>query len=91
MKKYYLLLIFISAALSGCSTLNTDPIPDPEESWNVERIYSEATKALENEDYTKAIKYFDLIEARFPFGEYAQQSLMDSAYTHYEAGEPEKA
>jgi outer membrane protein assembly factor BamD len=91
MKKYYLLIIFTLAALSGCSTLNTDPIPDPEESWNVERIYSEATKALENEDYTKAIKYFDLIESRFPFGEYAQQSLIDSAYTHYEAGEPEKA
>ena len=91
MKKYYLMFIFILIALSGCSTLNTDPIPDPEESWNVERIYSEATKALENEDYANAIKYYSLIEARFPFGEYAQQSLMDSAYTHYKSDEPEKA
>ena len=91
MKKHYLLFIFILTVLSGCSTLNTDPIPDPEESWNVERIYSEATKALENEDYANAIKYYSLIEARFPFGEYAQQSLMDSAYTHYKSDEPEKA
>ncbi len=89
--KNYLLLVFILIALSGCSTLNTTPIPDPEENWSVERIYSEATKALEYEDYATAIKYFNLLEARFPFGEYAQQSLMDSAYTHYKADEPEKA
>ena len=91
MKKFYLVLIFVLTALSGCSTLNTDPIADPEESWSVERIYSEATKALEYEDYEKAIKYFGLIEARFPFGEYAQQSLMDSAYSYYESDQPEKA
>jgi outer membrane protein assembly factor BamD len=91
MKKYYLLLLFVLTPLSGCSTFNTDPLPEPEENWAVERLYSEAKKALDNEDYTTAIKYYSLLEARFPFGEYAQQSLIDSAYTHYKADHPEDA
>ena len=91
MKKYYILLILSLIALSGCSTFNTAPLPEPEDSWAVERIYSEAKKALENEDYPTAIKYFSQLEARFPFGEYAQQSLIDSAYAYYKADDPENA
>jgi len=91
MKKYYILLIISLTALSACSTFNTDPLPEPEESWAVERLYSEAKKALEDEEYPVAIKYYSLLEARFPFGEYAQQSLIDTAYAQYKADEPENA
>jgi outer membrane protein assembly factor BamD len=91
MKKYYLLLILALTSLSGCSTFNTDPIPDPEDGWAVERLYSEAKKALDDEEYPIAIKYYNLLEARFPFGEYAQQSLIDTAYAHYKADDPENA
>ena len=91
MKKYYIPLIISLTAFSGCSTFNTDPLPDPEESWAVERVYSEAKKALKDEDYPTAIKYYNLLEARFPFGDYAQQSLIDSAYAHYKADDPENA
>ena len=31
------------------------------------------------------------MEARFPFGEYAQQALLESAYAHYKNDEPESA
>lgn len=91
MKKYYLLFLFVLTALSGCSTFNTAPLPEPEENWSVERLYSEAKKSLDGEDYTTAVKYYSSLEARFPFGEYAQQSLLDSAYAHYKNDEPETA
>ena len=91
MKKYFIPLIVALTTLSGCSSLNTDPLPAQEEGWGVEQVYSEAKKALDNEDYSTAIKYYNLLEARFPFGDYAQQSLIDSAFAHYKNDDPENA
>ena len=42
-------------------------------------------------DYETAITYYEQLEARFPFGEYAQQSLLESAYAHYKNDDPETA
>ena len=80
-------------ALSGCSTFNSEvePTPELEENWAVKRIYLEAKKALDNQDYLTAIKHYSTLESRFPFGEYAQQSLLDSAYAYYKNEEPETA
>ncbi len=91
MKKYLIPLIISLTALSGCSSLNKDPIPELEDSWGVEQVYSEAKKALDSEDYPTAIKYYNLLEARFPFGDYAQQSLIDSAFAYYKDDDPENA
>ncbi|MFT7235640.1 MAG: outer membrane protein assembly factor BamD [Methylophagaceae bacterium] len=92
--KRYIILIFVSLlALSGCSSLdiNTDPLPEPAESWPVEKLYSEAKKSMDREDYETALKYYQDLEARFPFGDFAQQALIDSSYAHYKADDPENA
>jgi len=82
MKKYYLLLIVLLLSTSGCSYFAKDEV-EAEESWSVERIYTEAKAALTAEDYSVALQYYEQLEARFPFGEYAQQALLESAYCHY--------
>ncbi|NOQ94110.1 MAG: outer membrane protein assembly factor BamD, partial [Methylophaga sp.] len=61
------------------------------DSWTVERVYSEAKAALNVEDYMTALQYYSQLEARFPFGEYAQQALLESAYAYYKTDEPEQA
>jgi len=38
-------------------------------------------------NYTQAIKLFDTLEARYPYGRYAQQAILESAYANYRAGE----
>lgn len=93
MKNYTLLLIVSLSILSGCSSLNlnTEPLPEPEENWPVEQLYSEAKKAMDKEDYPTALKYYRDLEARFPFGDFAQQALIDSSYAHYKADDPENA
>ena len=93
MKNYYLLLLASLLVLSGCSSLgiNTEPVPEPEDSWSVEQLYSEAKKAMDEKDYETALKYYRDLEARFPFGDYAQQALIDSSYSHYKADDPENA
>jgi outer membrane protein assembly factor BamD len=37
--------------------------------------------------YDKAIKYFEKLEARFPFGRYAQQAQLEVAYAYFRQGE----
>ncbi|GAA0215222.1 MULTISPECIES: outer membrane protein assembly factor BamD [Methylophaga] len=92
MKKYYLPLIIglTCLSLSGCSFFQKEEVK-ADESWSVERIYSEAKAALDIADYSKAITYYEQLEARFPFGEYAQQALLESAYAHYKSDDPETA
>jgi outer membrane protein assembly factor BamD len=91
MKKYYLpLIIGLTSTLSGCSYFETEKVV-AQESWTVERIYSEAKAALSVEDYHTAIQYYNQLEARFPFGDYAQQALLESAYAYYKDDEPETA
>ncbi|PHS69710.1 MAG: outer membrane protein assembly factor BamD [Methylophaga sp.] len=90
MRKHYLLLLLITITTSGCSFFAKDEVV-AEENWTVERIYSEAKAALTTEDYFTALQYYDQLEARFPFGDYAQQALLESAYAYYKTDEPESA
>jgi outer membrane protein assembly factor BamD len=90
MKKYYLPLILCLTSLSGCSFFAKEEVK-ADESWTVERVYSEAKAALNLADYRTAIQYYEQLEARFPFGEYAQQALLESAYAHYKSDDPETA
>jgi len=90
MKKYYLPLLLALISTSGCSYFARDEVV-AQENWTVERVYSEAKAALNVEDYTVALQYYSQLEARFPFGEYAQQALLESAYAYYKTDEPEQA
>ncbi|WP_300494114.1 outer membrane protein assembly factor BamD [uncultured Methylophaga sp.] len=87
----YILPLFLLLTLTACSFFSgRDPVV-AEESWTVERVYAEAKAALNINDYRTAIEYYEQLEARFPFGEYAQQALLDSAYAYYKTDEPETA
>lgn len=91
MKKYYLPLIVSLTLLSACSFFTKDETTVSERDWSVERIYSEAKSLLNLNEYDKAIQYYSQLEARFPFGIYAQQALLESAYAYYKDDDPESA
>ena len=80
------LLVF---TLTACGWLESHK--DPTRPWNVTKLYSEAAAELAAGNYTRAIEYYEKLEAHYPFGRYAMQSLLDVAYAHYKAGEPESA
>lgn len=89
--KKILLPIILSLSLSACSIFGDKEEAVAEESWGVERIYAEAKAALDVADYNTAISYYEQLEARFPFGEYAQQALIESSYAYYKNDDPETA
>jgi outer membrane protein assembly factor BamD len=84
-----LLLVLLAAWLSGCGIL-----PDKEDEtkdWSAAKFYTEAKKALDEREYDTAIRYYELLEARYPFGQYAQQAELDLAYAYYKSDEPDSA
>ena len=74
-----LLALFISA----CSTIKTDKTAD----WSARRIYQEAKQSLSDGKFAEAVNYFELLEARYPFGQYALQAQLDVAYAYYKREE----
>jgi outer membrane protein assembly factor BamD len=74
--------------LSSCSM--PDQI-DLTKNWSASQFYSEAKSALSDGSYDEAIKNYNALQARFPFGRYAIQSQIDIIYAHYKNGEPDSA
>jgi outer membrane protein assembly factor BamD len=81
----------LPALLSGCGWLNFSTNPDETANWSAQRLYTEAKEALNDGNYSQAVKYFEKLEARYPFGRYAQQAQLESAYAYYRDGEPASA
>lgn len=72
--------------LGGCGLLPTEQ-KDETGNWSVERIYQTGREAVQEGNYLRAIKMFESLESRFPYGPYAQQSLLQLAYANYKLGE----
>ena len=85
------LLLSLSLAtllLSGCAS---DGQKDDTDIWSETKLYSEANIKLNDGDFAKCGKYFDKLEARFPFGPYSQQAQINAAYCYWKAQEQAQA
>jgi outer membrane protein assembly factor BamD len=75
------ILVLLVAACSGKGG------PDETLDWGPEKLYSDAKDDLKSGQYESAIKGFERLEARYPFGRWAQQAQIDTAYAHYKSGD----
>src|SRR5438477_3877015 len=71
-------------ALVGCSGLSSK---DETQGWSAERLYGEAKDAMSSRDWAKSIKYLEKLQARYPYGRYAQQAQLEVAYAQWKDGE----
>src|ERR1044072_7722216 len=55
--------------------------------WSAQPLYGEAKDAMSGKEWARAIKYFEKLEARFPYGRFAQQAQLEVAYCHFKDGE----
>ena len=79
------LAVFLVLLLCGCSLL--PEVKDETASWTADKLYSEARDAIADGNYTNAIKYLEKLDARFPYGRYAQQAQIELAYVYYKDGD----
>jgi outer membrane protein assembly factor BamD len=87
MKRSLLALIAVAviAAAGGCGLL--PETKDETAGWSAQKLYGEAKDAMANRAWDKAIKYLEKLEARYPYGRFAQQAQLDVAYAYWKQGE----
>src|SRR5256885_4622760 len=68
----------------ACSSLSKE---DETTGWSAQRLYSEAKDAMGSKEWQKAIKYLEKLEARYPYGRYAQQAQLEVAYAYWKDAE----
>jgi outer membrane protein assembly factor BamD len=93
-----LIISCLSLALTGCETLSnvfsSDSSASSEDEyvgWDLQKFRSEAKAALDAGSYDKAVKLYEAIQSRYPFGEGSAQNELDLAYAYYKASKYEEA
>jgi len=77
--------IVFAFSATACGLL--PEVKDDTAGWSAERLYKEAHDNMRTNNYTRAVKLFDTLEGRYPYGRYAQQAILEGAYANYRAGE----
>ena len=67
-----LIPLLIAVFILGCATTDEDELAK----LSANELYDRAKTALNSGDYETAINTFEKLEARFPFGKYAQQAQL---------------
>ena len=81
------LIAVTSLLIAACASEETQP----DENWTEQEIYEVISKNLDNNSYTIAVENLQLLEARYPFGPYAEQAQLEIIYAHYKSFEQEAA
>jgi outer membrane protein assembly factor BamD len=84
-RSLFAVLALASTLLAGCGTFG-DKL-DQQKNWTVEQFYKNAREELDSGNYAGAVKAYEALEAKYPFGRYAQQAQLDIAYAYYKEGE----
>jgi len=91
-----LVIFFLASILQGCETLQNLKLGDVGTDqeyidWDAKKFHEKAKSAMEAKNYQKAIKLYETLESRYPFGDYAAQTQLDVAYAYYKNDDPEAA
>jgi len=72
--------VILVLLLCACASIDTK---DETSGWSADKLYTEAKEQIASGGYTNAIKYLEKLEARYPYGRYAQQAQMELAYVYF--------
>ncbi len=79
-------LVAVTLSTASCSwlqSLDRDQTLD----WSADKLYTEARAALDDSNWTDAKNYYQKLEARYPFGRYAQQAQIELIYATWKDGD----
>ncbi|MFT5708667.1 MAG: outer membrane protein assembly factor BamD, partial [Oceanospirillaceae bacterium] len=83
-----LFIVSFCAITSGCSVFGPEAEkPDIPENT----LYLQAIDALKDANYLLAVEKLELLEARYPFGEYSQQAQLELIFAYYKNDERDAA
>ncbi|MCB1692210.1 MAG: outer membrane protein assembly factor BamD [Pseudomonadales bacterium] len=82
-----ILTILVATLLVGCASKSEEEDPNATE----KQYYETAQASLRANNFEAAIEKLQRLEARFPFGRYAEQSQLEIIYAYYKSAQPESA
>lgn len=84
--KPVILAVICALFMAACGSSSTPK--DDTAGWSAQQLYSEAKSLMNEGSYERAIEMFEKLEARYPYGRYAQQAQLEVAYGYYKSNEP---
>jgi outer membrane protein assembly factor BamD len=94
----FLFICCLGLSLQGCGTLkelfSSDSSSSDEDEyvgWTAEKFRTQAKAAVDAGSYEKAIKLYEALESRYPFGEDSAQTELDIAYAYFKNNDPDSA
>ncbi|MGB4467043.1 MAG: outer membrane protein assembly factor BamD [Azovibrio sp.] len=84
-----MVLVLSLTWLGGCSLLPEQI--DMTAGWSASKLYSEAKSAMSDNNWEEAIKMYQKLESRYPYGRFAQQAQMEVAYAYWKDGDAASA
>ena len=80
--------LLLPLILASCAIFGDPTELDETKGWQPDRIYAEGEQKMIDKDYDQALKYFQILESRFPHGKYATQAQLEIAYAYYKKQDP---
>ena len=81
--------LLLSVALAGCNWLGDKT--ESRKDWTAAEFYKAAKDEFNNRNWDAAIKLYEQLESKYPFGRFAQQAQLEVAYAYYKQGETAQA
>jgi outer membrane protein assembly factor BamD len=81
--------LFLAISLGGCGWFGDKK--DEKKDWGAAQYYSAAKEEFDAGNWENSIKLYEQLEAKFPFGRFAQQAQLEVAYAYYKQGETAQA
>ncbi|HSS26846.1 MAG TPA: outer membrane protein assembly factor BamD, partial [Usitatibacter sp.] len=79
----------LALTLAGCGLFGDKK--DPRKDWTAAEYYKAAKEEFDNHNWDSAIKLYEQLESKFPYGRFAQQAQIEAAYAYYKQGETAQA
>lgn len=84
-----LTVFLVVLGLSACGSFGKQK--EDTTDWSAGQFYTEAKEKLGDGNYPAAIELFESLEARYPYGRFAQQAQLEVAYAYYKDREQASA
>lgn len=85
----FLIILLYTLVAAGCASNRDDKVDSIEETER--QFYESSQRSLRSSNYQDAIAKLQRLEARFPFGRYAEQAQLELIYAYYNSIQPESA
>ena len=83
--------LIVASLVSGCAKFWGGNSGAGDEEQTAEQFYAEAKQALDKKRFQEAIELYQKLEARYPYGPYAEQAQLEVAYAYHKNDEPDAA